>query len=120
MFVGKEREVKELAESILSARIVTLTGVGGVGKTRLALQAAAEVVPSFRDGTWFVDLAGVGALRHGAGTRWRARCACPQARSPPRGRSTIPIERAPSHRWQLRAPAPSGGHPGGRTTAQRF
>ncbi len=61
VFVGREREVKELAETILSARIVTLTGVGGVGKTRLALQAAAEVVPSFRDGAWLVELAGVGS-----------------------------------------------------------
>ena len=60
-FVGREREVKELVETILSARVVTLTGVGGVGKTRLALQAAGEVLPSFRDGSWLVELAGVGS-----------------------------------------------------------
>ena len=66
-FVGREREVKELAEAILSARIVTLTGVGGVGKTRLALQAAAEVATSFGDGAWLVELAGVG--QRGCGER---------------------------------------------------
>jgi predicted ATPase/class 3 adenylate cyclase len=60
-FIGREREVKELADAILSARIVTLTGVGGVGKTRLALQAAAEVATSFGDGAWLVELAGVGS-----------------------------------------------------------
>ncbi len=60
-FIGRQREVKELADMILSARIITLTGVGGVGKTRLALQAAAEVLQSFRDGVWLVELAGVGS-----------------------------------------------------------
>lgn len=61
VFVGREREVKELVETILSSRLVTLTGVGGVGKTGLALQAAAELVPTFRDGAWLVELAGVGS-----------------------------------------------------------
>ena len=42
-----------------SARVVTLTGVGGVGKTRLALQVAAEVLPGFREGAWLVELAPV-------------------------------------------------------------
>lgn len=60
-FVGREREVKELAEQLREARVVTLTGVGGVGKTRLALQAAVEVLPEFRDGVWLVELAGVGS-----------------------------------------------------------
>jgi predicted ATPase/class 3 adenylate cyclase len=60
-FVGREREVEELAAAVKDARVVTLTGVGGVGKTRLALQAAAEVLPSFRDGAWLVELAGVGS-----------------------------------------------------------
>jgi predicted ATPase len=40
-------------------RAVTLTGVGGVGKTRLALQAAARVLPRFREGAWLVELAPV-------------------------------------------------------------
>ena len=58
-FVGREAEIKSLAELLRGSPLVTLTGVGGVGKTRLALQVAAEVVPHFRDGAWFVELAGV-------------------------------------------------------------
>ena len=56
-FVGREREVTELARLVREARMVTLTGVGGVGKTRLACQVAAEVSPAFRDGAWLVELA---------------------------------------------------------------
>ena len=58
-FVGREREVAELAALVREARIVTLTGVGGVGKTRLACQVAAEVAPEFRGGAWLVELARV-------------------------------------------------------------
>ena len=52
------------------ARVVTLTGVGGVGKTRLALQVAAEVLPRFREGAWLVELAPV---RDPAGWSTRSR-----------------------------------------------
>ena len=58
-FVGREAEIASVAELVRSSPVVTLTGVGGVGKTRLALQVAAEVVPHFRDGAWFAELAGV-------------------------------------------------------------
>jgi predicted ATPase/class 3 adenylate cyclase len=58
-FVGREREVAELAALVREVRIVTLTGVGGVGKTRLACQATAEVLPEFRSGAWLVELARV-------------------------------------------------------------
>ncbi len=58
-FVGREREVAELAGLVREARMVTLTGVGGVGKTRLACQVAAEVAPEFRGGAWLVELARV-------------------------------------------------------------
>jgi predicted ATPase/class 3 adenylate cyclase len=56
-FVGRSRELSEVSEALDVARVVTLTGVGGVGKTRLALQVAAELLPRFRDGVWLVELA---------------------------------------------------------------
>jgi predicted ATPase len=55
-FVGRERELERGNEALRSSRVVTLTGVGGVGKTRLALQLAADVLPRFRDGAWLVEL----------------------------------------------------------------
>jgi predicted ATPase/class 3 adenylate cyclase len=58
-FVGREREVKSTLALLDDRRIVTLTGIGGVGKTRLALQVAAEALPQFRHGAWVVELAQV-------------------------------------------------------------
>ncbi|MEX0663633.1 MAG: adenylate/guanylate cyclase domain-containing protein [Acidimicrobiia bacterium] len=58
-FVGREQELTRVAAELADARVVTLTGVGGVGKTRLALEVAAELVPQFRDGAWLAELAGV-------------------------------------------------------------
>jgi len=55
--VGRSQDVGEVSELLNHARMVTLTGAGGVGKTRLALQAAAEVLDGSGDGVWFVDLA---------------------------------------------------------------
>ena len=57
--VGREREVREVAERVRSeeARLLTLTGPGGTGKTRLGLQAAADVLEEFSDGVFFVALA---------------------------------------------------------------
>ena len=56
-FVGRDREVAHVRGLLGSARLVTLAGPGGVGKTRLALQAAAESLDGSGDGVWFVDLA---------------------------------------------------------------
>jgi predicted ATPase len=58
-FIGREREMVRILEALDETRIVTLTGVGGVGKTRLAQQVAAAVLPRFREGAWLVELAPV-------------------------------------------------------------
>jgi predicted ATPase/class 3 adenylate cyclase len=55
--IGRERELGEVLALVRSHRLITLSGPGGSGKTRLALQAAAEVVQEFPDGVWFVSLA---------------------------------------------------------------
>ena len=55
-FVGRRRELAETRKLLASSRMLTLTGVGGVGKTRLALRMAAEVRRTFPDGVWFVEL----------------------------------------------------------------
>jgi len=56
-FVGREKELKELRALLKSARLVTLTGSGGTGKTRLVLEAGAGALPGFRHGVWLVELA---------------------------------------------------------------
>ncbi len=56
-FVGRRRELAETRRMLAGSRLLTLTGPGGVGKTRLALRMAAEVRRSFPDGVWFVELA---------------------------------------------------------------
>src|SRR5947209_3466875 len=55
-FVGRERETVAVAEMIRTARLVTLTGAGGAGKTRLGLAVAAALRTSFHDGAWLVEL----------------------------------------------------------------
>ena len=56
-FVGRDREIAEVRELIGASRLVTLTGAGGSGKTRLALQAAAEQIGRVTDGVWLTELA---------------------------------------------------------------
>ena len=56
-FVGRERDLAELARLLSDVRALTLCGPGGIGKTRLALRLACEVVPDFPDGAWLVELA---------------------------------------------------------------
>ena len=58
-FIGRERELNELAELTNHCRLITLTGVGGCGKTRLALAVARACTSNFPDGVWLVDLAPV-------------------------------------------------------------
>jgi predicted ATPase len=56
-FIGRQRELAELTLALDRTRILTLTGAGGVGKTRLALLLASQVVDRFADGVWLVELA---------------------------------------------------------------
>jgi predicted ATPase/class 3 adenylate cyclase len=56
-FVGREQELAELGRLLGDQRLVTLTGAGGCGKTRLALQTASEALERFPDGAWWVELA---------------------------------------------------------------
>lgn len=58
-FVGRRREIGEIKRLIDDTRLVTLTGSGGCGKTRLALQVAADLTDGYTDGVWLVDLARV-------------------------------------------------------------
>jgi len=56
-FVGREKEIAEIKRLLPTTRLLTLTGPGGIGKTRLALQCSSEILDAYRDGIWFVDLA---------------------------------------------------------------
>jgi hypothetical protein len=58
-FIGRARELSEVRALVESSRLVTLTGAGGCGKTRLSLQLAAELLDGFGDGAWLVELAAV-------------------------------------------------------------
>jgi len=56
-FVGREREMHEVKTQLRSSRLVTLTGSGGAGKTRLAVQVGADQIDDFADGVWLAELA---------------------------------------------------------------
>lgn len=56
-FIGREREAAQVKELLRTSRLLTLTGVGGSGKSRLSLQAAAELLDQYPEGVWFVEFA---------------------------------------------------------------
>src|SRR5947209_10969760 len=58
-FIGRRSELAELRKKLTAARLVSLVGPGGVGKTRLAIRAATDLARGFRDGAWLVELADV-------------------------------------------------------------
>ncbi len=58
-FIGREKELREVNELLSTTRVLTLTGFGGCGKSRLSLQIAAEVLENYKDGVWFIELAPV-------------------------------------------------------------
>jgi predicted ATPase/class 3 adenylate cyclase len=57
--IGRESEVAEIGDAVKAHRLVTLTGVGGVGKTRLATEVAGQLADEYPDGVWFFELAAV-------------------------------------------------------------
>jgi predicted ATPase len=59
-FIGREKQIEDLKEALANARLVTLTGSGGTGKSRLSLQVAAQVTGDYADGVWLVELSPVG------------------------------------------------------------
>lgn len=56
-FIGRERELPQAASRLEGARLLTLIGPGGTGKTRLSIQLGTELLPQFADGVWFIELA---------------------------------------------------------------
>ena len=56
-FIGREREIREVKNRLTQARLLTIIGAGGAGKTRLGVQVAAELLDEYPDGVWFVELA---------------------------------------------------------------
>ncbi len=75
-FVGRQRELVEIAAQLRGNRLVTLTGVGGVGKSRLALEVASACRAEFPDGTWLVELAALaqpGLVVHAVAATLRVR-----------------------------------------------
>lgn len=56
-FIGRETEIEQVKELLCTSHLLTLTGAGGVGKTRLALQVGADLLESFKEGVWLVELA---------------------------------------------------------------
>jgi predicted ATPase/class 3 adenylate cyclase len=58
-FIGRDEVIREVDAALEGTRLLTLTGPGGIGKTRLALEVAYRQLPAFLDGVWFVDLSAV-------------------------------------------------------------
>ena len=95
-FIGRFDAIDTVARLVLDNRLVTLTGSGGAGKTRLAQQVAAEIAEAFPDGVWWVDLVGVDEADAGCvgdepgaaapGGPWRPRSAASCAGSRRSGR----------------------------------
>ena len=59
VFIGREADVAAVIEALSETRVVSIVGVGGVGKTRLALRVGSELLPEYADGVWLCELAGV-------------------------------------------------------------
>ena len=55
VLVGRDRELRQIQALVANGRLITITGIGGVGKTRLALEVAARTAPAYPHGVWFID-----------------------------------------------------------------
>src|SRR5262249_19688339 len=102
-FVGRAGPVREVAGLLGERRLVTVTGPGGVGKTRLAGQVARAVAGRFADGVWLAELAPAGAGAQGpggvaAGMGAREQPGVPAGGVPGRGRAPQRASRAPDDR----------------------
>lgn len=62
--IGRESDIEQVSQRLSASRLVTLTGIGGTGKTRLALQVGADSIERFADGVWLVELASVSSFDH--------------------------------------------------------
>ncbi len=79
-FVGRDAEMEEVRQLLAEHRLITLTGDGGAGKTRLAIEIAGQMLDDFADGVWYVDLA---PITHPdlVPLPWRERSGCPISRA---------------------------------------
>ena len=77
-FVGRARELREIAALLDESRLVTLTGPGGIGKTRLAIEAGRQLRSRFPGGVWWIDLAPVSDPTTMLATRTSPRRASPE------------------------------------------
>jgi predicted ATPase/DNA-binding SARP family transcriptional activator len=84
-FIGREKEMQQVEQMVSQARLVTITGAGGVGKTRLAIQVAGGISSLFQDGVWWVELASISgsAISQGPDCPPRPEQAPQSALSPP-------------------------------------
>jgi hypothetical protein len=104
-FIGRERELAEVRSLVERARVLSLTGMGGVGKTRLARRIAADIASGYADGVWLIEL---GSLRDPAfGTAGGIRHPGLRSWSWPRQRPLMWLGESPARRTACRRASPA-------------